>query len=67
MGAQFAVHLRQKLINDLDVDGNADRDLKIDVPAPKPDHYIRHYDLWWMPSIGTIVIMLQLAVIGRVH
>jgi hypothetical protein len=68
MHAQRCVHLRQDLMNKLDDTKNADHDLKIDIAAPEPQGGgIKHHDLWWMPIIGTIVVVLQLAVITKVH
>lgn len=64
--AQRCVHLRQDLINALNED-DMGRDLIIDPPAPQPKHPVQHNDLWWMPIVGTTVIVLQLVVIMKVH
>lgn len=64
--AQRCVRLRQRLINELDENTNAETDLKVDPPAlAEPD--VKHHDLWWIPGVATVVIVLQLIVITRVH
>jgi hypothetical protein len=66
MHAQQCVRLRQQLINGLDENTNADTNLKVDMPALDPPD-VKHHDLWWIPGIATVVIVLQLIIIKLVH